>query len=93
MFFNPRELDAFWEKLEPVWNKQPLLIKQPFKTPFVDEPRVLSYLQRWGDQVRDGKLSFDVRVIDNDALPRTTDASLDAFERRIAPTWTKDWYL
>src|SRR5262245_35197365 len=93
MFFEPRELDAFWKKLEPVWNKEPLLIKQPFKSPFVDEPRFLSYLQRWAEQVRDGRLSFDVRVIDHDALPRTTDPTLDAFERRIAPTWTKDWYL
>jgi 50S ribosomal protein L16 3-hydroxylase len=93
MFFNPRELDAFWKKLEPVWNKEPLLIKQPFSTPFVDESRFLSYLQRWADGVRAGKQSFDVRVIDNDALPRTTDTSLDAFERRIAPNWRKDWYL
>ena len=74
-FESSRELDAFWEKLEPAWNQQPLLIKAAVQgAPFVDEPRfsVMHPAARWGGRVRTtAKLSFDVvRVIDGDALPR-----------------------
>jgi hypothetical protein len=93
MYFEQKEIDAFWEQLEPAWNRHPILIKQPFSKPFVDEQRFLGFLKRWAQEVREGRVGADVRIIDGDVLPRATDESLDAFEQRIAPVWKRDWYL
>lgn len=93
MFFSQVEIDAFWNALTPAWNRRPVRIRRPFARPFVGQAEFLGYLQQWAHEVRDGKRGIDVQMIDDDVLPCAEDQSLDAFERRIAPRWTRDWYL
>lgn len=93
MYFAQPEVDAFWEKVQPAWNRQPLLIKRPFSKPFVDETEFLGFLQRWAQEGRDGRRMIGVHLLDADVLPRPEDRTLEAFEQRIADRWPKDWYL
>jgi hypothetical protein len=93
MYFDCAEIDAFWKTLEPAWNVRPMLIKRPFSKPFVDPQEFLGFLQRWGDEGRNGQRMIGVHMIDADVLPRGEDDTLEAFERRIADRWPRDWYL
>ena len=93
MHFDQKEIDAFWTALAPSWNRQPVLVKRPFSRPFVDEREFLGFLQGWAQEGRDGQRMIGVPMIDADALPRPEDCTLEAFERRIADRWPRDWYL
>jgi len=93
MYFAQSEIDAFWQTVQPAWNRQPLLIKRPFSKPFVAESEFLGFLQRWAQEGRDGRRMIGVHLVDADVLPRPEDPSLEAFEQRIADRWPKDWYL
>jgi len=93
MFFPQREIDSFWDTLAPHWNRRPVLIKQPFSTPFVDESEFLSFLHQWGEDAREGRRSVAVHLLDADVLPRRDDRTLADFEARIAARWPRDWYL
>jgi hypothetical protein len=93
MYFAPKEIDAFWEKLTPDWEKRPALIKKPFEKPFLDESEFLAFLKTWAQEARDGRRSSDVRMLDAGALPLPQDESLAAFEKRMASSWPRDWYL
>lgn len=93
MYFDQREIDAFWQTIAPAWNSQPLLIKRPFSKPFVSESEFLGFLQRWAQEGRDGRRMIGVHLVDADVLPSPEDRSLEAFETRIADRWPKDWYL
>jgi hypothetical protein len=93
MYFDQREIDAFWQTIAPAWNRQPLLIKRPFSRPFVSESEFLGFLQRWAQEGRDGRRMIGVHLVDADVLPSADDRSLEAFEQRIADRWPKDWYL
>jgi hypothetical protein len=93
MFFNRHEIDAFWDRLAPHWNRRPVVIKRPFLKPFIDQSEFFGFLQAWARETRDGKRAFDVEMIDADVLPRSEDRTLAEFEARIAPRWNRPWYL
>lgn len=93
MYFDPKEIDAFWTALAPSWNRQPVLLKRPFSKPFVDEREFMGFLQRWAQEGRDGQRMIGVHMIDADVLPLPEDRTLEAFEQRIADRWPRDWYL
>jgi 50S ribosomal protein L16 3-hydroxylase len=71
----------------------PLLIKQPFASPLATEGSVLRALQRWAEDVREGRaVAPESEYIERRVLPEPEDETLDDCVARIERVWTRDWF-
>lgn len=84
---------SFWTNfIQSSWNKEPVLIRTPFKTPLLTESDFFQILSRAGDDYRchvRRALTFWIdqgcHICDiEDSLPHAADSSLDAYKSRLS---------
>ena len=92
-YFDDTERKRFLDELEKHWHRDVHVFRQPFSSPLATQDDFWSVIRNWAVDVRAGRRFVPPRWIDEDLVPRDSDAGLEAFCRRVDAQDAQDWYL